>query len=154
MRTILCFVCTTVLFTSGAFAQTLSAGIQRDYDGGKRNLMEAAEKLTEADYGFKPTADIRSFGQLFGHVANAQFGTCAAARGEPNPNQGMNNEEKTSRANLTQALNDSFAYCDSAYAALTDASASELVTFRRNEATRGYALSNNVATERSMQRQR
>lgn len=152
MKTSLCSICTILLFASSAFAQdvTIAAGIQRDYAGGKRNLMEAAEKLSEADYGFKPTDEIRSFGQLFGHVANAQFGTCAAAKGEENPNQGTNNEEKTSRADIIKALSDSFAYCDSAYEALTDATASELVTFRRNQAARGYALANNIAHNSEM----
>src|SRR4029453_10716500 len=39
----------------------------------KGNLTEAANKLSDADYAFKPTTmpEVRTFGQLFGHVANA-----------------------------------------------------------------------------------
>ena len=39
-----------------------------------------------------PAPELRTFGQLFGHTANAQFGSCAAALGQPNPNQGKNLE--------------------------------------------------------------
>jgi DinB superfamily len=74
--------------------------LQNAYGGVKRNLAEAANKLSEADYAFKPTTmpEVRTFGQLFGHVANAQFGQCAAAKGVPNPNMGTNNEQKTTKA--------------------------------------------------------
>ena len=59
---------------------TLAQGMQRSYDGVKRNLTEMAEKMAEADYGFQITKDVRTFGQLFGHVANSQFNACSAAR--------------------------------------------------------------------------
>src|SRR5688572_11327278 len=71
---------------------TLSEGLQRSYAGIKRNLTEMSEKMPEADYAFKATEGVRSFGQLMGHAANSQFSTCAAALGVPNPNQGNNNE--------------------------------------------------------------
>ena len=61
-----------------------------------------------------------------------------------------NNEEKTSRTDIIKALSDSFAYCDSAPEALTGASANELVTSRRNQAARGYALANNIAHNSEM----
>ena len=49
------------------------------------NLVAAAEKMPEEHYGFRPTPEIKPFGQLVAHVAIAQFGTCAALKGEPNP---------------------------------------------------------------------
>ena len=44
--------------------------------------------MAEADYAFMPTPGVRTFGQLMGHAANAQFGACAAARGVANPDRG------------------------------------------------------------------
>lgn len=128
----------------------LSLGIQRAYDTIKRNLTEAADKMPEADYGFKPTPDIRSYGQLFGHVANAQFGACAAARGEKNPNMGNDNEKKTTKAEFVKALADSFAFCDPAFAALTDETAVQLVTQGKNEVSRGWALGGTVSHSNEM----
>lgn len=148
-----------VLSAPSAFAQApaaaptktgLAVGLQRGYENIKRNLQEAAEKMPESEYGFKPTPDIRAFGQLFGHVANAQFGACSAAKGEANPNQGNDNEKKTTKAEFVKALNDSFAYCDGAYAALTDESAGQFVKQGQNEAARGLVLSNNVTHDNEM----
>ena len=56
---------------------TLSAGVKRGWDNIKRNVGEAAEKMPEANYSFKPTPDVRSFGELVGHVAESQHATCA-----------------------------------------------------------------------------
>ena len=47
----------------------------------RRNLAEAAAAMPDADYGFKPTPEVRSFAQLVGHVATANFLFCAQANG-------------------------------------------------------------------------
>ena len=36
-------------------------------------VIAAAEKMPEQNYSFKPTPEVRSFGQLVGHVADAQY---------------------------------------------------------------------------------
>src|SRR5262245_54982966 len=73
---------------------TLAASLQRGYAGVKQNLTEEIAKMPAENFSFKPgpAAELRNFGMLFGHVANAQFGSCAAALGQPNPNQGHNLE--------------------------------------------------------------
>ena len=124
----------------------LHEGLRRAYNGMKMNLTEAAQKFGEADYSFRPTPEIRTFGGQLAHVANAQFGQCAAARGEANPNQGQNLEQtKTTRADIIQALADSFAFCDPVFANLTDQSAAELVRQGMNEASRGGILAGLIA---------
>ena len=131
---------------------TTVVAIQRGYDGVKRNLTEEAAKMSEADYNFKPSSmpEVRGFGQLFGHVANAQYGSCAAAKGVPNPNQGKNLEELKTKAEITKALADSFAFCDDAYKSLTEANASELVTQGRGQTQRAAVLMNNVIHNNEM----
>jgi hypothetical protein len=49
--------------------------------------MSEADKMPEEDYSLKPGTmpEVRTFGQLFGHVAAGQFGVCAAVKGVPNP---------------------------------------------------------------------
>jgi hypothetical protein len=39
----------------------------------RRDLADAADALPAADFGFKPTPEVRSFAQLVGHVVNANF---------------------------------------------------------------------------------
>ncbi|MSO51667.1 MAG: damage-inducible protein DinB [Acidobacterium sp.] len=143
-----------VLAASAAFAQapaapapqkiSLATGLQRSYAGIKMNLTEMSTKMSDADYLFQPTKDVRTFGQLMGHAANAQFNACSVARGEANPNQGNDNEKKATKAEFVKALADSFAYCDAAYAALTDASAVEFVKQGQNEVARAVPLANLV----------
>jgi hypothetical protein len=131
---------------------SLSMSLQRSYAAIKTNLTLAAEKLPEADYGFKPSSmpEVRTFGQLFGHVANAQFNACSAARGVPNPNQGVNNEQKTTRAEIVKALADSFAFCDPAFAALTEANGTEIVTQGRGQVARSAVLAGLVSHSNEM----
>ncbi|MFN7979346.1 MAG: DinB family protein [Vicinamibacterales bacterium] len=129
---------------------TLAAGMQRSYDGVKRNLTEMAEKMPEADYGFMITKDVRTFGQLFGHVANSQFAACSAAQGIANPNQGNDNEKKTTKAEFVKALADSFAVCDAAFKMLTDANATELVKQGNNQVARGSILAGVIGHSNEM----
>jgi uncharacterized damage-inducible protein DinB len=92
------------------------------------NLTKAAEQMPEANYGFKPTPEVRSFGQLLGHAADANYMMCSAAQGEKAPVADVE-KTKTTKAELVKALGDSFAYCDKVYAGMTEAKALELATF-------------------------
>ena len=49
----------------------LSGDIKQGYTGVKNNLLKMAEKMPEENYSYKPSPDIRSFGQLVGHIADA-----------------------------------------------------------------------------------
>jgi uncharacterized damage-inducible protein DinB len=107
--------------------------------------------MSEADYGMRPGAqtEVRTFGQLIGHIANANYTFCSAAKGEKNPNQGTDLEKLATKAELVKALNDALTYCDGAYAALTDASVMEAITVgaanRPTQVVRGSRLILNFA---------
>jgi uncharacterized damage-inducible protein DinB len=89
-------------------------------------VVAAAEKMPESNYSFKPTPEVRSFGEIVGHVADAQYYMCATAIGEP---PAMKNIEKTktSKADLVAALKEAVAYCQKAYDGMTDAKGGEMV---------------------------
>ena len=130
--------------TVAAQDNPLSTSIKGAYMMGKNNIIKAAEKMPEENYGFKPTPEIRSFGQLIGHVADAQYMFCSAAGG---PKGEPKNIEKTveSKAALVQALKDAFAYCDAVYNGMTDAKAAEKVKFfGRDNAALGVLSFNNM----------
>jgi len=101
-------------------AKTMHASI-------RRNLAEAAEAMPAADYGFKPTAEVRTFAQLVGHVVFANYLMCSQAVGEKSPT-GVNYEQMTDKAQLVKALNDSLSYCDRIYEATTDANFNQAAT--------------------------
>jgi uncharacterized damage-inducible protein DinB len=92
----------------------------------KTILVSSAEKMPEENYNFKPTEAVRSYGQIVGHLADAQYNFCALALGETNP--GLKIEEtKTTKADLVAALKGALAYCDKAYDGMTDASGAQMV---------------------------
>lgn len=96
------------------------------YGGLQKMLLRSAEDMPEENYSFKPTEEVRSFGQLVGHVADAQYIFCSAALGEKNPAPKVE-KTKASKADLIAALKEAFAYCDRAYGGLTDANATQTV---------------------------
>jgi uncharacterized damage-inducible protein DinB len=91
-------------------------------------LTKAAAQVPEEHYAFKPTPDVRSMGEVFGHVADANFAICAMASGQKAPMSGIEKSKKT-KAELTDALTKSFAFCDAAFDGLTDARANEVIKF-------------------------
>ena len=121
----------------------LATTLQRGYAGFKTNFTQAAEKMPEADYTFKPgsTPEARTYAQVIAHIAQAQFGQCSGLKGVPNPMAGKNLEQELkTKAEVTKALADSFALCDDLFANVTDANATEMVKQGNNEVTRAAAL--------------
>src|SRR5579871_3574711 len=101
----------------------VATSLQRAYQTFKRNFTQAAEKMPEADYSFKPgsTPEARTFAQVIDHITQAQFGQCSALSGKPNPMQGKQLEQDLkTKAEVTKALADSFAICDSLFADVTE----------------------------------
>jgi uncharacterized damage-inducible protein DinB len=92
-------------------------------------ITRSADKVPENLYSYKPTDEVRSFGQLVGHVADAQYMFCSIASGEKSPVSESIEKSKTSKADLVQALKDAFSYCDNVYNSMTDAKGTEMVKF-------------------------
>ena len=141
---LLSFSLTAVLLDAQTASDPLSAGNKFIYKIVKTNAVKAAEKMPEENYAFKPTPEVRSFGQLVAHVADAQYAFCSAVLGEKNPAPGIE-KSKTTKADLVQALNAAFAYCDKAYDGMTDAHAAETVKFFGGERAKLTVLSFNNA---------
>jgi uncharacterized damage-inducible protein DinB len=159
IQRVLAYVSAAVLMSVSLAAQgpapattNLPQYLQRAYNGIKTNLTRAADMLPESEYAFKPSAmpEMRTFGQLFGHVANAQFGMCAGAKGVPNPNMGTDNEQKTSKAEIQKALAASFAFCDDAFASLTEENGAQMVPQGRGQMAREAVLANMITHSNEM----
>jgi uncharacterized damage-inducible protein DinB len=124
-KLILCAVCLLLISASPAPAQSGNAmtdSLKGVFGTVKGYITNTAEQVSEANYSFKATPDVRSMGALIGHIADANFMFCSIASGAANPMQGVSIEKtKTSKADLQKALADSFAFCDAQYSAMTDA---------------------------------
>lgn len=115
------------------------------YGLGKDFITRAAEQMPEEHYAFRPVETVRTFGQLIGHVANAQYLFCSSALGGENPNRTNIEETATTKADLVAALASAFEYCDRAYNSLSDAQASEIVTFFGADRPKMFTLNFNAA---------
>lgn len=82
-------------------------------------FIKGAEQMPEANYAFKPTPDVRSFGELVGHMANGNFMICAGIRGEKSPAT-ANFEQVSGKAALLKGLKDALSYCHTVQAWAND----------------------------------
>jgi len=103
------------------------------YSALQQFVLKSAEKMPEENYAFKPADSVRTYGQLLGHIADAQYTFCSIALGDKNPALKIE-QTKTSKADLTAALKDAFAYCDKAYDAVNDSNGSQPVKMFGSEA--------------------
>src|SRR6202163_5142137 len=108
----------------------MATWLHNAFNTNRKNIEKSAEKVPEELYGLRPgpQVEVRTFGQILGHLANFNYLWCSQARGEKNPGQGSDFEKLASKAQVLRALNEAFTYCDGAYGTLTDASGLEIVT--------------------------
>ena len=116
------------------------------YQAYKGYFVAASKEMPEDGYGFRPQTlpaadrkEIRTFSQLMGHIAAENYTICAAAEGKPAPAGTSDIEQaKSAKGELTQAVAESFAFCDRVWAATTDKNAStpEDLPFNMGHSTR------------------
>ena len=107
-------------------------------------IESAADKMPEEQFAFKPDPAARSFGQILGHVADANYLFCSGVLGQSSPSSEIE-KTKTTKVELKLALRNAFAYCGQAYDALTDANANETVKSFGQERNRLGVLWFNVS---------
>jgi uncharacterized damage-inducible protein DinB len=107
-------------------------------------VVSAAEKMPEENYSFKPTPDVRSFGQLVGHLADSQYYFCSLAAGETKSSGGVE-KNKTAKADLVAALKEAVAYCTKVNTTMTDAKGSETTKLMNSDFARLSVLAANIA---------
>jgi uncharacterized damage-inducible protein DinB len=121
-------VALAVTATSAAAQNPVSDTLRSSWNAVKRNISKSAEQMPEENYGFKPTPEVRSFGEILAHVAGASYMFCASAKGEKSPfAEDAFLTTATTKAQIVKVTNDAIAYCDGAFAAVTDASAGAMV---------------------------
>ncbi len=126
-------------------ANAAATGIQNIYGTAKEYILKAAEQVPEAKYSFQATKDVRTFGQILGHIVDAQNNICSSATAAPKPYSTATEKTVTTKAGLIAALKTSFAACDAAYAATSDAALSRMATLFGQPATVSQVLTMNAA---------
>lgn len=118
---------------------TQSGSARATYESIKSFVLRSADKMPVAEFGFQPTPDVRSFGQVLAHLADANYLLCSPMLGEENPNGATIDKierEKLAREPLIERLKTSFGYCDTAYAALTEANIGDALPLFNNKRPR------------------
>jgi uncharacterized damage-inducible protein DinB len=129
-RTFLAVAIVTLFVPTYAFAQSkpFTDAAKAQLASIKANVIRTAEKVPEDLYEFKPTPEVRSLGQLLAHIADGNFGICAAGSSMKPPMSGI--EKSTGgkgKAAIQKALAASFEFCESAWASIDDARSVESV---------------------------
>jgi uncharacterized damage-inducible protein DinB len=106
-------------------------------------VTRSAEMMPEEKYSYRPTADVRTFGEIIGHVAGAQNMICAVALGETPPAEDAVEKSAKTKAALVEALKTSTAYCGKAFSQ-TDADSRTPATLFGRDVTRFHALTLNA----------
>lgn len=142
-----------------ASTEPLIRGIEGMHDNVKRFLLAAAREMPEEDFGYKPVPDVRTAGQLFLHVAYWQFFFCGEAKGEkperPALLTAFHDQRENlqaigaNKANIVEALQASYDYCDRVFKELTPEQAGQIIAAPRfmniDQAPRVHFLSYSVS---------
>ena len=107
--------------------QGFTAYLQGQYATVKRNITGSTEKMPAEHFAYKPVPEVMTYGELISHVLQTQYSYCNAVKGGANPAAGKDFKQ-TDKVTLIQLVKDSFAYCDDAFAGLSDANAVEMIT--------------------------
>ncbi|HVW87500.1 MAG TPA: DinB family protein [Bryobacteraceae bacterium] len=138
----------TLAFAGAMFAQSggnpLVASSQGLFHNVKGTILQSVDEVPANLWDFRPTPEVRTFGQLFAHIADGQYEFCGAATGDKPANPGVEKTAK-SKEEVVAALKKAFDYCDAAYQKITPAGASETVNFFGNKMARITVMDFNIA---------
>ena len=130
-----------------AQSNPLSADAKGDYTSIKNILLKSADKMPEENYSFRTTPQVRTYGEMIAHIADVQIALCSTAKGEQKKGTAAG---KTSKADLSAALKESFDYCDAVYDSMTDAAGAQTVKMFGRDKTKVGVLFFNVEHDNEM----
>jgi len=128
----------------GAAAPSNAVGTVRDiWETLTSYVTTAAEEASDSLLAYRPTPDVRTFGELIAHVAGSQHVICGAALNEDGGAEDQIESRNLDKAGLVAALKKSTEYCGRAYAQ-SDADAQRATRLFGQEQTRLFALTLNA----------
>ncbi len=83
----------------------------------KTIILASVDKMPAENFSFKPTPEVRSYAELFNHVAQTQNALCGGGRTAITA---------TTKEDVAAAIKKSFDLCDAAYAAVTPENSMEI----------------------------
>jgi uncharacterized damage-inducible protein DinB len=134
------------LAATPAFAQSNSAtaAARLLWESNRGFVSASAVDMPETLYSYRPTPEVRTFGELIGHVAGSQNMFCALVLGETVPAEDAIEKTAKTKAALIDALKKSNDYCTQAYAT-TDAANAAMIDLFGQQRSKLYTLLMNAA---------
>jgi uncharacterized damage-inducible protein DinB len=121
MRTRLLLAIPALLVAQRTLAQTAAndatAALRQSFNEVTGYVTRAAEMVPADKYSYRPTASVRTFGQMIGHIADANNYYCAHARGSNMEWSDAVEKGTATKAALVQKLKQSVDACAGAYSA-------------------------------------
>jgi hypothetical protein len=101
----------------------LGAIAQKSFNAFANYLVVSAQMMPESGYAFRPTPDVRTFGEQINHATGTNYSFCNQAGVPPGFERRTSPalQEVTSKTAIVKALEDSIAYCTSLLAAASEA---------------------------------
>ena len=110
----------------------MTVEVRNIFNAIKTNITKAADQFPEDKYGWSPTPEVRTWGGLMGHLTDDNNGACFLMAGETAAPARYDNGGKPTdiakdlkKADIVKLLGESFARCDKAFDALTEANMAE-----------------------------
>jgi uncharacterized damage-inducible protein DinB len=130
LHTAVCVACVLSVSAAASAQSTnpVTAGARAQFRAVSDFIVRAAEKVPEDVYAFRPTPEVRTLAQLFGHVADGFMSMCSTAQGEKPPRIGFE-KSLTSKGELVKALGEGVQYCNSVFDRMNDVRGVETVPF-------------------------
>lgn len=134
------------LLVASAFAQItpaqeknpVSAALRDILPGRLKNTVAAVEAMPADKFSYKPSADQRTFGQLVGHMVEANYLICGKAAAVPAPKV-EEIKDTDSKEKLVGAIKASFDFCSEALAKMDDSKLAETTEgFGGKQVTRAW----------------
>jgi len=101
--------------------------VQGSYARLKAFVLKSVEETPAEDYTFKPTPDVRTFARVVNHITEAQLHSCGAANHTAADALAKVPADTADKAAIIEGLKASYAECDKAFTALTDANLGEML---------------------------
>lgn len=111
--------------TAGPLASALAAALER----AMRNMPAAAEAMPADKYGFKPTPDQMSFGEIIAHEARSNETLCAALGGSTAAPSESAAGATAPKDQLVARIRKSFEACQPVVAGLAESALADSVPF-------------------------
>lgn len=139
---------TVMLFAFGSIDRKVETvgktdQIVADWERAKAYTLEYLNASTDEVINFKPTTEMRSFGQQMLHIAEANYGLGAAASGKTSPvafGSLEKSDQYKTKASVTKVVMESYDFVIAAAKELNDGKLSEPVKVFNFDMTRELAL--------------